>query len=157
MRAGLLAFCLLFLASGSWAQDLTQTSPQPSAEAPSVPWSLSKASAELLTRLTERRQQVQDLQANLQTLTDALTASQTDSDALKTALESSQSELVSLQADLTATSTSLAESRQDLADLETAYQDERKAREAELLRWQLGAGGAVIVAVVGVVWGVTHH
>ena len=97
LRASLLALCWLLAVSGSSlvAQETPPSPPHPS-EAPSVPWSLSKASAELLTRLTERRQQVQDLQANLQTLTDELTASQTDSDALKTALESSQSELASL-------------------------------------------------------------
>lgn len=148
-RALFSALLLLVACGGLFSQAPASPLPKPNAEAPSVSWSLSKASQELVERLTERRQEVTALQANLRTLTDSLTE-------LESQLTASQSELTALQQDLTATSNLLAESRQNLADIEAAVASERKARDAELAAWKWYTGGAVLVAVGAVVWGVTR-
>lgn len=148
MRVWFLALSFLLSAPISWAEAPSQASPlQPqNAEVPSEPWSLSKASQELVARLIERRQEVTRLSEMLASLEQALI----DSEAKSAGLEST---LTALRADLTETSNLLVESRTQLADLEAAMADERKAMDAELFAWQAGAVGAGLAAVLAIAWG----
>ena len=145
--------CLCALLFAGLSTVLAQTTPQstPSAQnspgsPPSAVWSLSKASAELLTRLTERQRQIDALQADSQTAKQAL-------DEARRQLSASQSALMDLQAEHAATLNLLADSRTRLTDFQASTADQIKA-DAEAIKqaraerdaWAIGGASALIVA-----------
>ena len=107
---------------------------------------MSKASAELLTRLTERQRQIDALQADSQTAKQAL-------DEARRQLSASQSALMDLQAEHAATLNLLADSRTRLTDFQASTADQIKA-DAEAIKqaraerdaWAIGGASALIVA-----------
>lgn len=147
---------LLLSLSSCVAQDPLTAQSTPSEQSPlsvsrSTVSSLSKASQELVLRLTERRQEVTRLSQKLAALESELAE----------ALATHESTLMALRQELQETSNLLAVSKRDLQDLEQAADERarldgdavtaarRERDEARLWTW-----AAIVVAVGGVVWGV---
>ena len=148
------ALVVLWLSCSCLTPGTAQSTP-PGAVPPSSPlngeWSLSKASSELVRRLTERKAEAESLQADLQTLNGQLLD-------LRGQLTASQLAQADLQTALTATSTSLEESRTQLADYRAAVSDQLHLDQtaidqarAERDAWRVGGIVAGVVAVVVVV------
>jgi chromosome segregation ATPase len=142
----------------------TSPSPPPSEPPPSGEWSLSRASSELVTRLTERIAEAESLRADLLTLKGQLTDSEASLRALTDQLTASRSAQEYLQTALTETSRLLDSSRQELSDYRAAVAEServqsealRAARAERDLAWMVAGGAGLVAVVAAVVWGLTR-
>ena len=149
-----LALALAVLSCGPLpAPAQTPIPPATGALSPSERSALARASVALLTRLLESSQQISDLKARSQTLSNALTDSRQESDGLRTQLEESETSRKDSEAALTETSNLLDESRRDFMDLKQSTDEAREAADRALERalsardwWMYYAFGATAVA-----------
>jgi len=139
------ALCFFALPSPLTAQSTT-SAPLPPVQPQSVGWSLSKASLELVTRLTERNDEVRTLLAKL-------ASSEARWQAAENKVTSLSLTVDALQTDLLATSNLLGSSRKELVDYRAAVAtvhdlDRAAVKLARDQRDGAALGGLIVGAIL---------